>query len=103
MIEIDMKINTYGMSRNVYNVGNIYIANVGRSGFNNCYDYAYVIYEPLSSFSEEVCLHGIIRDYNQDNPLSKLLREVLLDYGDSANELSQQYCDHWLEVYKNDD
>lgn len=100
MIEIDMKINSYGLSETIYKVGNIWIANIGKSPVQyNSYDYVYVIYEPQSRFSEEVSLHGVVRDHCQDNPMSKLLQKVLVDYGESACGLSQQYRDHWMDEY----
>lgn len=97
MLEIDIKLNPYGSDTNVRMIGNIFIANIKGSSYNFLQDYIYMIYNPASRFSNEEIIHGVISDHDANQSVSNLLRAVMLDYGESACDLSEEYANHWYE------
>ena len=97
MIEIDIKLNPFGRGDDVTLIGNVFIANVKGSGYSSLQDYVYMIYNPASRFCDEEIIHGLISNYNPNQSVSNLLRAVMLDYGESACELSESYVDHWCK------
>ena len=95
MLEVEIKINPFGLDENIRTLTTIYIGNIG--GSCGYFNYVYMIYEPESRFSPEVLLHGLIEGYDQMQPASKLLQAVMQDYGKSKCKLSQRYADVWIE------
>lgn len=104
MIEIDFKINQYGLSRKVFNVGNIYIANIGgnyeKEDGEIFYDYVYCIYEPECRYHPELTVHGVVKKHCQNNPIFELLKRICVDEGKSKCDISQEYADRLIKEFR---
>lgn len=98
MLKIDIKLNPFGLNKNVKVIGNIYIANVTSSSKRSALqNYAYTIYNQESVFNQEEIIHGVIYDHDPYQSSTMLLRKILEDYGQSACSLSETYASHFIK------
>lgn len=93
MLEIDIKLNPFGLGSNIRTIGNIFIANVTRKTTRNTrQDYVYVIHNQASRYNDEEIIHGVIYGHDQNQSTTKLLKAIMDDYGASACRLSEGYA-----------
>ena len=92
MIEIDIKLNSFGLGVDTRTIGNIFIANVTRRTMGTGQDYVYVIHSQASKYNDEEVIHGVIYGHDQNQSSTKLLKVIMDDYGASACRLSEGYA-----------
>lgn len=96
MLEVNTILNPFGWDVNNKAINKILIANIGKSNSSafKLYDYVYVIYEEPSRFSNGVLKHGVIRNHYQNQSSLHLLREILIDFGQSECKISEEFMNN---------
>lgn len=96
MLEVNTILNPFGWDENKKIINKVLVANIGKSNSNasNLYDYVYVIYEEPNRFSAGVLKHGVIRKHYQNQSSLHLLREILLDFGQSECKMSEEFMNN---------